>query len=69
MVRLKLGWVVTMTIYAVILSQNVHFTGASIKKNSLTKVVKEYALIQEMSWKPLTMEIFSHKMFIFSQPY
>ena len=35
----------------------------------LKKVVKEYALIQEMSWRPLNIESFGHKMFISSQPY
>ena len=34
------------------------------KKNYLTKVVKEYALIQEMSWRSLNMEAFDLKMFI-----
>ena len=40
------------TKYAVILSQNVHLLTTLlvplIKKTSLTKVVKEYALIKEM---------------------
>ena len=44
-------------------------TGNSNQKTSLTKVVKEYVLIQEMSWKSLYMESFGHKMFISSQPY
>ena len=41
-----------------------NITGASNQKTVLTKVVKEYALIQEMSWRPLTMDSFGHKMFI-----
>ena len=54
-------------------SQNVHFVTTLlvplIKKTYLTKGVKEYALIQEMTWRPLNMEPFRHKMFISSQPY
>ena len=46
-----------------------NFTGASNKKKSLTKVVKEYALIKEMSWRSLTLDSFGHKMFISPQPY
>ena len=45
-----------------------NFTGASNQKTSLTKVVKEYVLMQKMSWRPLRMESFGHKMFISSQP-
>ena len=41
---------------------------ATKQKTYLTKVVKEYSLIQEMSCKPLNMESFSHKMLILSQP-
>ena len=58
--------------YGFIWSQTVHFVTTLLKpqtKTSLTKVVKEYALIQEMSWRPLNMESFGHKMFISSQPY
>ena len=46
-----------------------NFTGATNKKTYLTKVVKEYALIKEMSWRPAYMESYGHKMFISSQPY
>ena len=42
-----------MTKYTVILSQNV--TGVSNQKTFLTKVVKEYALKNEMSCRPLNM--------------
>ena len=57
------------TKYGVIWSQNVHFViCASNKKTSLTKVVKEYALINKMSWRLVNMESFGQKMFILSQP-
>ena len=46
-----------------------NFTGVSNQKTSLTIVFKEYVLIHEMSWRPLNMESFRHKMFISSQPY
>ena len=46
-----------------------NFTGASNQKTFLTKVVKEYTLIKVMSWRPLNMELFGHKMFISSQLY
>ena len=49
-----------MTKYAVISSQNAHFVttllAPLIKKTSLTKVVKEYVIIQEMAWRPLNIE-------------
>ena len=45
------------------------FTDASNKKTSLTKVVKEYALMKEMPYRPLNMESFGHKIFILSQLY
>ena len=32
-----------------------------IQKDPLTKVVKKYALMLEMSWRPLNMESFGHK--------
>jgi len=58
------------TKYAVISSQNVHFVTTLlvpiIKKNSLTKVVKEYALIKEKSCRPINMESIGHKTFISS---
>ena len=59
------------TKYGIIWSQNAHFviTGASNQKTSLTKVVKEYVLIHEMSLIPINMESFRHKLFISSQPY
>ena len=44
-------------------------TGAVNQKTSFTKVVKEYILIKEMSWRPLYIESFGHKMFILSEPY
>ena len=46
-----------------------NFTGASNHKTSLTKLAKEYALIKEMSWRPLNMESFGHKKLISSQSY
>ena len=46
-----------------------NFTGASNQKTSLTKVVKEYALMMEMLCKPLNMESFSHKILISSQQF
>ena len=46
-----------------------HFTDAANQKTSLPTVVKEYALIQEMSCRPLSIESIGHKMFILSQPY
>ena len=62
-----------MTKYAVISSQNFHFVitlqVTSDQKTSLMKVVKEYALIKEMSYRPLNMELFCHQIFILSQPY
>ena len=48
----KKGKAFKTTKYAVIWSENFHchnFTGNSNQKTSLTKVVKEYALILEMS--------------------
>ena len=42
---------------------------SSACEKMLTKVVKEYALIQEMSWRPLNVELFGDKMFIKSQLY
>ena len=61
------------TNYGIIWSQNVHLVTTLLvtlmKPNLLTKVVKEYALIQKMSWRPLNMESFGHKIFISSQPY
>ena len=39
------------------------------QKTYLTKVVKESALIKEMSFRPVNMESFGHKMFILSQSY
>ena len=36
-------------------------------KTSLTKFVGEYALIKEMSERPINMESFGHKLFISSQ--
>ena len=47
------------TKYGIIWSQNVHFVTTlllPIKKNNLTKVFKEYALLKEMSSRPLNME-------------
>ena len=38
-----------------------NFTGPCNRKTSLTKVVKEYALMKEMSHRPLDMD---YKMFI-----
>ena len=46
-----------------------NFTGASNQKTSLTKVVQKYALIKEMSWRPLTYGINWSQMFILSQLY
>ena len=50
------------TKYAVISSQNVRhkFTGTSNQKTTLTKVVKEYALINERPCRPLNMQSFGH---------
>ena len=39
-----------------------NFIDNSNQKNSVTKVVKEYVLIQEMSWRPLNMESFRHNL-------
>ena len=44
-----------------------NFTGAYNQKTNLGKVDKEQALIQKMSWRPLNMESFGHKMIIWSQ--
>ena len=56
------------TNYGIIWSQNVHLV-TTLLVPSLTKVVKEYALIKEMSRRQLKMESIGHKMFISSQPY
>ena len=39
-------------------------TGVYKQKTYLTKVVKEYALMKEMPYRPLNMELFGHKIFI-----
>ena len=49
-------------------SYHQNFTGVSNQKSSLTKVVKEYVLTQEKSWRPVNMESFGHKIIIL-QPY
>ena len=43
-----------------------NFTGTSNQKTYLTKVVKEYTLIKQMSCRPPNMESIGHKMFILS---
>ena len=40
---------------------------ATKQKTYLTTVVKEYARMMEMSRRPLNMESFGHKIFIWSQ--
>ena len=45
-----------------------NLTEATSKQNYLTKVVKEYVLIQEMSWRSVNRESFGQKTFILSQP-
>ena len=41
------------------------FTGPASQKTSLTKVVKEYVPLQDMSWRPLNMKSSCHKMLIY----
>ena len=44
------------------------FIGTSKQRTSLTKVVKEYAIMKERSWIPVNRESFGHKVFISSEP-
>ena len=46
-----------------------NFPEATKQKKYLTKAVKEYELIMEMTCRPLNMESFGHKMFISSQQF
>ena len=39
-----------------------NLTEATKQKTYLMNVVKEYALIQEMSWRPLNVESFGHNL-------
>ena len=60
------------TKYEIIWSQNVHIVKTllvPVNKTFFNNFFKEYALIQEMSWRPLNMELIGHKMLISSQPF
>ena len=68
-----IGNVIQTIKYGIIWSQNAHFFTTLLvppnKENYLTKTIKEYFFIKEMSFRATYIDTFGHKMFILSQLY